>query len=420
MNWFKRAVAPMVLGLSAALLVSAPSMARDVNALLMKSLGQSDNINPIVAETFKLVGQDLTPDQRELALKCWKDSVCETGHGTLTVALAVLLTVCGGLAVVLVVSGPGLVAGHHRIGLSLGFMGGAGSAILTVIAPAAASTPAPAAATAILLIVGAGFVAVLLADIVTGVIGAHVGFVLGNRLGLSVGIFGVESDVFLVDHRRQRFGARGNRLGILDRMHLIAAGDLERHLVDEILIGVNDDGDLEAIFQRAQMPALVVERVERDFGPGAHHEIVGRALHQDLFKPAQQLQRHRGHRAHMTGAAALRAGLGRTLQDACADALAGHFEQAEMRDAAYLDACPVLPQAIGQLALHRTVVALLVHVDEIDDDQACEVAQAELAGDFLGRLQIRLQRGVLDMVFAGGPPELTSIDTSASVWLITM
>src|SRR5690606_16361053 len=129
--------------------------------------------------------------------------------------------------------------GHHRIGLSLGFMGGAGSAILTVIAPAAASTPAPAAATAILLIVGAGFVAVLLADIVTGVIGAHVGFVLGNRLGLSVGIFGVERDVFLVDHRRQRFGARGNRLGILDRMHLIAAGDLERHLADEILIGVD-------------------------------------------------------------------------------------------------------------------------------------------------------------------------------------
>ena len=60
MHWLKRAVAPVVLGLSAALLMSAPSMARDVNALLMKSLGQSDDINPVVAETFRLVGEDLT------------------------------------------------------------------------------------------------------------------------------------------------------------------------------------------------------------------------------------------------------------------------------------------------------------------------------------------------------------------------
>lgn len=88
MNVLKRATAAAVLGLSAVLLLSAPSMARDVNALLMKSLGQSDNINPIVAETFRLVATDLTPEQRDLALKCWKDSACETGHGELTVALA--------------------------------------------------------------------------------------------------------------------------------------------------------------------------------------------------------------------------------------------------------------------------------------------------------------------------------------------
>jgi len=31
---------------------------------------------------------DLTPEQRKLALECWKNNVCETGHGTLTVAYA--------------------------------------------------------------------------------------------------------------------------------------------------------------------------------------------------------------------------------------------------------------------------------------------------------------------------------------------
>src|SRR5215472_9681083 len=100
----------------------------------------------------------------------------------------------------------------------------------------------------------------------------------------------------------------------------------------------------------------------------------------------------------MTGAAALRAGLGRTLQDAGANALARHFEQAKMRNTADLDARAVLPQAIAELTLDRAVVALLVHVYEIDDDEPRKVAQAQLAGDFLGRLQIRLQCGILDMV----------------------
>ncbi len=31
---------------------------------------------------------DLTPEQRKLALECWKNNVCETGHGNLTVAYA--------------------------------------------------------------------------------------------------------------------------------------------------------------------------------------------------------------------------------------------------------------------------------------------------------------------------------------------
>src|SRR5690348_6432445 len=104
----------------------------------------------------------------------------------------------------------------------------------------------------------------------------------------------------------------------------------------------------------------------------------------------------------MASATALRAGLGRTLQHAGADALARHLQEAEMRDAADLDAGAILPQTVGQLALDRTVVPLLVHVDEVDHDQTGEIAQAELAGDLFGRFEIGLERGVLDMMLAGG------------------
>ncbi len=57
-------------------------------------------------------------------------------------------------------------------------------------------------------------------------------------------------------------------------------------------------------------------------------------------------------------------------------------------------------QRFLQSALDGAVVALLVHVDEVDDDQAGEVAQAELAGDFFGGFEVGLERGVLDVVLA--------------------
>ena len=119
-----------------------------------------------------------------------------------------------------------------------------------------------------------------------------------------------------------------------------------------------------------QMRALVVEHVERDLRARAHDLIVRRALEQRLLERAQQLQRDRGHRAHVAGAAAVRAFLGRALQHRGADALARHFEQAEMRDAADLDARAVVAQRVLHAPLDGAVVALLVHVDEVDDDQA--------------------------------------------------
>ena len=73
-----------------------------------------------------------------------------------------------------------------------------------------------------------------------------------------------------------------------------------------------------------------------------------------------------------------------------------------MRDAADLDARAILPQAIGQLALDRAVVALLVHVDEVDDDQAAEVAQAQLARDLVRRLEVGVEGRRLDVPAAGG------------------
>lgn len=81
---------PLLAGAMAAALFFAgqSSSKADVTELMLKALGTSDNIGPIVTETFNQAAKELSAADRELALKCWKDNVCETGRGNLTVALA--------------------------------------------------------------------------------------------------------------------------------------------------------------------------------------------------------------------------------------------------------------------------------------------------------------------------------------------
>ena len=68
--------------------------------------------------------------------------------------------------------------------------------------------------------------------------------------------------------------------------------------------------------------------------------------------------------------------------------LTGHLEQAEAGDTANLDARPILFQGFLQTVLDSALIAVRRHVDEVDDEQAAEITQAQLTGDFVGRLEI--------------------------------
>ncbi len=71
-----------------------------------------------------------------------------------------------------------------------------------------------------------------------------------------------------------------------------------------------------------------------------------------------------------------------------------------MADPAHLDAGPVVLQRILQAPLHRAVVAVLLHVDEVDDHKAGKIAQPQLPGDFVAGFEVGLERRVFDIVFA--------------------
>jgi ribose transport system substrate-binding protein len=70
------------------LLAASPARARDFNTLMLKAVGRTTDVSPVIVEGVKHAAMDLTPAQRKLALECWHNNVCDTGHGTLTVAYA--------------------------------------------------------------------------------------------------------------------------------------------------------------------------------------------------------------------------------------------------------------------------------------------------------------------------------------------
>ena len=73
-----------------------------------------------------------------------------------------------------------------------------------------------------------------------------------------------------------------------------------------------------------------------------------------------------------------------------------------MADRSDLDAGAVIAHGIFHAALDSLLVPVLVHVDEIDDDQSRKVAKPQLAGQLVRRFEIRLQRRFLDVALAGG------------------
>ena len=96
------------------------------------------------------------------------------------------------------------------------------------------------------------------------------------------------------------------------------------------------------------------------------------------------------------------AGLGRGLQHAGAQTLSRHFQKAKGRNAANLNAGAVGLELVFQALFDGKIVATLIHVDEIDDDETRQIAQADLPGDLFGGFEIGLERRFLDRAFLGG------------------
>jgi hypothetical protein len=79
---------------------------------------------------------------------------------------------------------------------------------------------------------------------------------------------------------------------------------------------------------------------------------------------------------------------GRCLQHAGAEPLTAHFHQAKAGNTTNLNARAIMLQSFFHRTLDFAGVRMMLHIDEVDDDKACHIAQAQLTGDFPRRFQI--------------------------------
>ncbi|CCQ85084.1 hypothetical protein PA18A_1673 [Pseudomonas aeruginosa 18A] len=245
---------------------------------------------------------------------------------------------------------------------------------------------------------------------------------LGHRLGRLDRCFGVlrcgllGSDgldcCFLADQG----AGRADRLGffVLDGGHFVAGlagnqfGAVIAQTLDfemrgfQMIVRQDEDARAGTQFDLGDGVALLVEQEGGDLEGHAGADFRGAVLQGFFLNQAQDGQRQRLDVADDALAVAARADDAAGLAEGRTQALAGHFQQAEARDATDLDARAVGLEGFADTLFHGALVLRRGHVDEVDDDQAADVTQAQLAGDFLGRFQVGLQGGFLDVAALGG------------------
>ena len=167
-------------------------------------------------------------------------------------------------------------------------------------------------------------------------------------------------------------------------------------------VGNHQDGYVQPLFQAEQLGAFFVEQegghVHRHLGV----HFFGVVLHRLFLDDTQHMQGGGFDAADHAGTGAARAGHVAAFAQGGAQALAGKLKQAEAGKFAHLYAGAVFPQRVAQGVFHIALMLGVFHVDEVDHDQAAQVAQAHLAGHFFGGFHIGLEGGFFDVGAAGG------------------
>ncbi len=115
-----------------------------------------------------------------------------------------------------------------------------------------------------------------------------------------------------------------------------------------------------------------------------------------FFASCLDLVANRRDGLHHARARAIRARLAQHAFERLLGALARDVDQAEFVEGQHLRRRPVRAERVIERVHDLVAVAPLFHVDEVHDDDAAEIAQADLPHDFLHRFEVGLDDGVFE------------------------
>src|SRR5438046_2886441 len=133
---------------------------------------------------------------------------------------------------------------------------------------------------------------------------------------------------------------------------------------------------------------FVEDRIESAVhgGVDAHDDVLAVVQIAKLHELAPDLQRDRGVRLDPSAPGAVRAGLRQRSFQALPHPLASHLDQPELGDLQDLGLGAVLANLVLQRLEEAGAVVRVLHVDEVENDDPAQVAQANLPYDLPRRL----------------------------------
>src|SRR6059036_664787 len=185
-------------------------------------------------------------------------------------------------------------------------------------------------------------------------------------------------------------------------------------------VGLDEDLNLSFALDLRQGVGLLVRQQRSDVGMSADDDgpLIGRGRQPPDV--AEQLVADRGRVLRVGAPLAVVTRLRERAVEVLPHAFPRHLHKAQLRDSQNSGAGLVVRERVVERLEHLLAVALALHVDKVNDDDAADAQQLELVGDLLHGLQVGL---VIVSSMSRLPtkrPVLTSITVIASVWSITM
>src|SRR6185437_3698066 len=137
----------------------------------------------------------------------------------------------------------------------------------------------------------------------------------------------------------------------------------------------------DSLFELLQQILLVLEDVHRNVWVHPDDHRILASLEARTPDCPLDAARDRLGRKHASGAAARRPRFGHRLQMTLSHPLARHLDQPELTHGTRLRPGAITPQMPTQLLENLVTIRLRLHVDEVADDDAAQVAQPRLTRD---------------------------------------